>query len=259
MLAAALAGLPGGAATPAALPPVLPLIMGQALDENGKARPLPARQLKLFALLEQGLGVRFEIRRYPWPRVERSARSGEGLVFGLPLNEARQAALRYSAPALSNTLWLATRSDRTFNFDSLADLRGKTVGAVRGYGYGEDFEQARGKLFQVADDPSSRALRVRRLLLQRVDAVLFFQPSGRSAAELQAELLAIAAPLARELGLPASLRLAVLPKPVQVENHQYFAIAHERDQGLIERINAILARCAAARRTPGLPHSQSCG
>lgn len=252
VLAAALLGLPCGAAPPAPLP----LIIGQALDENGKQRPLPSRQLKLFALLERELGIRFEIRRYPWPRVERSALSGEGLVFGLPRNEARQAALRYSAPALSNTLWLATRSDNTFAFDSLADLRGKTLGAVRGYGYGDEFEQARGKLFQVADDPSSRAMRVRRLLLQRVDAVLFFQPSGRSAAELEAALVAIAAPLARELGLPDTLRPAVLPKPLQLENHQYFAIANGKDDGLIERINAVLARrnCRS-----GLPHSQSCG
>lgn len=252
LLAVALAGLPSGAAPPTPLP----LIIGQALDEHGKPRPLPSRQLKLFALLERELGIRFEIRRYPWPRVERSARSGEGLVFGLPQNASRLAALRYSAPALSNTLWLATRSDRTFAFNSLADLRGKTVGAVRGYGYGEEFEQARGKLFQVVDDPSSRALRVRRLLLQRVDAVLFFQPSGRSAAELEAALVAIAAPLARELGLPATLRPAVLPKPLQLENHQYFAIAHGKDDGLIERINAVLARRNCRH---GLPHSQSCG
>ncbi|WP_342116729.1 substrate-binding periplasmic protein [Pseudoduganella sp. OTU4001] len=238
VLVAGLAGLPLRAAPPA----VLPLIIGQALDENGKPRPLPSRQTKLFALLERELGIRFELRRYPWPRVERSARSGEGLVFGLPKNEPRLAALNYSAAALSNTLWLATRNDNTFTFSSLADLQGKTVGAVRGYGYGEAFEQARGKLFHVADDPSSRALRVRRLLMQRVDAVLFFQPSGRSPAQLEAELGAIARPLARELGLPDSVRPVVLPNPVQLENQQFFAIARERDDGLIERINAILAK-----------------
>lgn len=238
LLAMGVAGLPPGAAAPV----VLPLIMGQALDEHGKPRPLPKRQRELFALLERHLGVRFEIRRYPWPRVERSARSGEGLVFGLPKNEPRLSALHYSAPALSNTLWLATRNDRSFEFGNLDDLRGKTVGAVRGYGYGDAFEQARGRLFHVTDDPSSRALRVRRLLLQRVDAVLFFQPSGRSAAELEAELVAIATPLARALGLPATVRPVVLPNPVQRENHQYFAIAHGKDDGLIERIDAILAR-----------------
>lgn len=238
VLAAGLAGLPIRA-SPAA---PLPLIIGQALDEHGKQRPLPARQTKLFALLEQELGLRFELRRYPWPRVERSARGGEGLVFGLPKNATWQAELHYSNPALSNSLWLATRNDATFPFSRLADLRGKIVGAVRGYSYGEAFERARGTLFQVADDPSSRALRVRRLLLQRVDAVLFFQPSGRSAADLEAQLVAIALPLARELGLPANVRPAVLPTPVQLENHQYFAIARDKDGGLIERINAILAQ-----------------
>ena len=64
----------------------------------------------------------------------------------------------------------------------------------------------------------------------------------RKIAELEAELVAIATPLARELGLPATVRPVVLPNPVQRENHQYFAIAHGKDDGLIERIDAILAR-----------------
>jgi polar amino acid transport system substrate-binding protein len=223
-------------------PPTVTLIVGETLDEGGKVKPLRAWQQNLFDYLAQELGVRFEVRTYPWPRAERHARSGTGLIFGLPKSPERLRELRYSEAAVRNTLWLVTRSDATFPFASLADLKGKTIGAVRGYGYGDDFELSRNKLFRVEDDMPSRATRLQRLLLKRVDAVLLYQPSWQNAAEVEAELRAFAAPLARELALPHGVSLSVLPRPVQVENQQFFAISRGKDGGLIDRINAALAR-----------------
>lgn len=230
-----------GLSAKAAQQPVT-LIVGEALDENGKVKPLRAWQQKLFEYLESELGVRFEIRMYPWARAERNARGGAGLIFGLPKNPERQKDLRYSDAAVRNTLWLVTRSDATFPFETLADLKGKTIGAVRGYGYGEEFELSRNKLFRVEDDIPSRATRLQRLFLKRVDAVLLYQPSWQNAAEVEAEVRAFAAPLLRDLSLPYGLTLSVLPHPVQVENQQFFAISRGKDDGLIDRINAALAR-----------------
>lgn len=231
----------------------LTLIVGESLDESGKVKPLRPWQLKLFEYLEGELGVKFEIRMYPWTRAERNARSGAGLVFGLPKNPDRLRELRYSEAAVSNTLWIVTRSDATFPFESLADLKGKTVGAVRGYGYGEEFEQSRNKLFRVEEDIPSRATRLQRLLLKRVDAVLLYQPSWQNAAEVEAELRAFAAPLVRDLSLPQGLTLSVLPHPVQVENQQFFAISKGKDEGVIDRINAALAR---QQKPASLPKSR---
>lgn len=239
-----------------ATPQQVPLIVGEALDESGKVKPLRAWQQKLFDYLQQELDIEFEVQMYPWARAERNARNGAGLIFGLPKTAARARDLRFSEAAVRNTLWLVTRSDATFPFQGLADLKGKTIGAVRGYSYGEPFEQARNKLFRVEDDIASRAARLQRLLLKRVDAVLLFQPSWQSAAEVEAELRAYAAPLAREIALPYGITLSVLPQPLQTENQQFFAIAKDKDNGLIDRINAALARqqrpaaLAKARRAP---------
>jgi len=229
--------LQSGAATP-----TVSLIVGETLDRHGRVKPLREWQVELFAYLEQELGIRFDIRMYPWPRAERNARNGNALVFGLPKNPDRLRALRYSDAAVRNTLWVVTRSDAAFRFDSIADLKGKTIGAVRGYGYGDEFEQARNKVFKVEDDIPSRQNRLQRLLLKRVDAVLLYQPSWQNAAEVESELRALAAPLARELALPEDVTLSVLPRPMQVENQQFFAISRARDNGLIDRINAALAR-----------------
>ena len=248
LLLASAIGLPARAA-----PQPVTLIVGEALDESGKLKPLRAGQRKLFAYLEAELGVRFDIRMYPWTRAERNARNGAGLIFGLPKSPERLRELRYSEPAGSNTLWLVTRSDATFPFESLADLKGKTIGAVRGYGYGEEFERSRNRLFRVEDDQSSRATRLQRLLLKRVDAVLLYQPSWQNAAEVEAELRSFAAPLARELALQEGLTLSVLPRPVQVDQQQYFAISKGKDEALIDRINAALAK---QQKPASLPKSR---
>ena len=237
-------------------PQPVTLIVGESLDESGKIKPLRPWQLKLFEYLETELDVKFQVRMYPWARAERKARSGGGLVFGLPKNPDRLRELHYSEAVASNTLWIVTRSDATFPFESLADLKGKTIGAVRGYGYGDEFEQSRNKLFRVEDDIPSRTTRLQRLLLKRVDAVLLYQPSWQNSAEVEAELRAFAAPLARELALPPGLTLSVLPRPIQLENQQFFAISKGKDDGLIDRINAALAR---QQKPASLPKTRRAG
>lgn len=240
LLLAPLLGLAPASAQP---PQTVSLIMGEALVETGRPKPLRAWQRKLLDYLEAELKVTFDVRQYPWPRAERHALNGDGLIFGLPKNPLRESALRYSDPTVSNTLWLVTRSDATFSFDKLSDLRDKKVGAIRGYGYGEEFERARvaGQL-RLEDDLPSRVTRLQRLLLKRVDAVLLYQPSWQTAADFEAELRAQAAPLAADLRLPPGITLSVLPKPVQVETSQFFAIARGRDEALIDRINQALLK-----------------
>ncbi len=239
---ASAAAASAAAPTPTPTPmPTLTLLRGESLDEHGQQRPPSPAQRQLFGALERELGVVFAIQTYPWPRAERNALAGAGLIFGLPPTPERLRRLRYSAPAASNRLWLVTRSDATFPFAGLADLAGKTVGAVRGYSYGAAFEQARGKAFRVDDDIASRATRLARLMLRRVDVVLLYQPSSESAAEVEAKVRAYMAPRLRDMGVPATAELSVLPQPMASEP-LYFAIARGRDDAIIGRIDAALAR-----------------
>lgn len=222
--------------------PVVPLLIGDTLDEQGKSRPMPAVKRKVLDAVAQELGVTFEPRTYPWARAERHALDGEGLVFGLPKTADRLRALHYSDPATHNSLWLVTRSDATFPFNGLEDLRGKTLSTVRGYNYGPAFEQARGTLFRTDDDISSRGTRLTRLMLKRVDAVLLFQPDGLTAKDLEESIRVFMASRLPAIGGAANAGFSVLPKPLATDSCQFFAIARDRDDGIIDRINAALAR-----------------
>ena len=127
-----------GSLAHAAAGPVVPLLIGDTLDEQGKPRPMPAAKRKVLDTVAQELGITFEPRTYPWARAERYALDGVALIYGLPKTAERLRALHYSDTASHNSLWLVTRSDATFPYSRLEDLRGKTVGTVRGYSYGED-------------------------------------------------------------------------------------------------------------------------
>ncbi|MES2162359.1 MAG: transporter substrate-binding domain-containing protein [Pseudomonadota bacterium] len=240
LLAAALSCMPFAHGAPAL--PVVPLLIGDTLDEQGRPRPMPAVKRKVLDAVAQELGVTFEPRTYPWARAERYAIEGVGLVYGLPKTADRLRALRYSDTAAHNSLWLVTRSDATFPFNRLEDLRGKTVGTVRGYSYGLEFDSARGKLFRTDEDISSRGTRLTRLMLKRVDVVLLFQPDGLSAKDLEDSIRSFMAPRLPAIGTAANTGFSVLPRPLSTDSGQFFAIARAKDDGIIDRINAALAR-----------------
>lgn len=161
-------------------PHTVPLIIGDTLNEQGKPKPLSPYKRKLLEAVERELGVVFELRMYPWARAERYALDGAGLIFGLPKNADRLHALRYSDVAAYNKLWIVTRSDATFRFNSIEDLRGKSIGVVRGYNYGEEVERARAsKLFRTDEDIASRGTRLTRLMLKRVDACYCSNPASK--------------------------------------------------------------------------------
>lgn len=224
-------------------PQTIHLIIGDTLDEHGKPKPLSPIKRKLLDALERELGVTFELHMYPWARAERYALDGAGLIFGLSKSADRLHALRYSDVAAYNNLWIVTRSDATFRFNGIEDLRGKTIGLVRGYHYGEAVDRARaGKLFRADEDIASRGTRLTRLMLKRVDAVLLFQPSPQSARDVEAEINAFMAPRLRAIGAAANAGFTVLPKPLATDAGVFFAIARHKDDGLIDRINAALAR-----------------
>ena len=237
----------------AAAPKKVPLMTGESLDESGKQKPVNPRTRQMLDYLERELDIQFDIKLMPWIRAESNAMAGHGMIFGLSKTPERVRELRFSDVAAANNLWLVTRSDEVFRFNAIEDLRGKTLGAVRGYSYGEEFDRAKNSVFRVADDIASRPVRLTRLMLRRVDAVLLYQPDSDSAAELEAQVNALMAPRLKEMGITDRVPYSVLPKPMQVDNQLYFAVLKSKDDGMIDKINAALAR---RRKSASLPASR---
>ncbi len=213
-------------------PSKVTLLVGDTLAAHGKPKPGARWQRQLFDSIEQERDIVFDIRSYPWACAERNASAGEGPSFGRPKSADRLHALRYSDSAAVKHLWLVTRSGATVPFHSMADLRGKSMGAVHGYSDGDEFDRARGTLF-------------------RVDAVLLIQAYALCAGEVQQGINTLMKEHLKSIAAPAGVAFRVLPTPRSASSGVFFAIAGDRDDGIIDRINATLQRLCKRAPWPG--------
>src|SRR5450830_418325 len=112
----------------AAEPDKVVLLMREQRNESGDIIPIRENVRHVLSYLEQQVHIQFEIHRYPLPRILVNVKNGEGIVFGLSKNSERLAQYVFSEPVYANTVWLVKRGDDRSTFDTLNDLKGKTIG-----------------------------------------------------------------------------------------------------------------------------------
>ncbi|MFZ6760147.1 substrate-binding periplasmic protein [Undibacterium sp. Ji50W] len=218
----------------------LVLLIRELRNEDGDLVPIREEIRQVLNYFERELRVRFEIRRYPWIRLLNNARNGEGIVFGLSKNRERLATFHFSEAIYANYVWLVTRSDASFVFNNMQDLRGKTVGVVRGASYGDEFDSLRNVLFQVEEDVSSHGARLKKLLNKRMDVMVFGDRRSQpeQVEQLLIRLLRIETSQV-ETAIEQSFK--VLPKPLLIDDLHFAAMSPQYD-AWIQKLNlAILA------------------
>ena len=227
-----------GMATEVAKQEKLVLLIRELRNEAGEVVPIRDEIRQLLNYFEYQLQIKFEIRRYPWTRLLANARTGEGIVFGLSKNRERLQTYQFSEAIYANYVWLVTRSDATFVYNNMLDLKGKTVGVIRGTSYGDEFDSQRNVLFQVEEDLGSHGARLKKLINKRMDVMIFGDRHGQ-ADEVEQLLIRI---LRKELSTSdKSLEQAfkVLPKPMLVDE-LHFAAAGAQYGEWIRKLNAAI-------------------
>jgi polar amino acid transport system substrate-binding protein len=218
----------------------IPLLIRELKNQNGETLPISDEIQKILAYIEQDQNLHFEIRRYPWNRLLQNAAAGEGLVFGMSKTKARAAIFRFSQPVFSNYVWLVTRSDATFPFATIQDLKAKSVGVVRGSSYGDEFDAQRNILFHVEEDVSSNSARLNKLWNRRMDVMLFGDRHSQAGA-VENYLNQMMQDAEGGAGVASGQKFAVLPKPLLVDD-LHFAIILQNSEGLIEKIDAAIGK-----------------
>jgi len=218
----------------------VPLLFGENKNEKGEIIPIGEPFTKIFSFIEKDINIRFELQIYPWNRAVKLATGGQALIFGLSQTPDRDAIFSFSEPAMYRYLWLVTRSDSRFEFSKLSDLKGKTIGIVRGSKYGGEFDAQKGKLFATDDDIDAYAPRLKKLLNKRIDAMIFAS-SSMDAKEVEKVVNAIK--LYNDAPSPASSEqeFSVLPVPILKDGIR-FALVKGKNDLLIKKISKSLQK-----------------
>jgi polar amino acid transport system substrate-binding protein len=143
-----------------------PPYSGQSLPHGGSIVELTRR-----AFAARGHSVQIDF--LPWARVraELGNRSYQGALALWP-KEITEEGLRASRPLFYSELGLFIRNDFPLQFTALGELRGETLGIVRGYGYPQHILDAGLNLEVAVDDISNlRKLKAKRfnlVLLERI-------------------------------------------------------------------------------------------
>lgn len=153
---------------------IIPLMISEEVTGDLKLEPLPHETRAVINFVESQLPIRFELQRQPWKRALDNAFASEGIIFGISKTVERVKNLDFSEPFYDDNVWLVTCFDSQFTFNSLSDLKSKTIGVVRGASAGEEFD-AQANLFKIEDDTGATQGRFTKLYQKRMDALVFFK------------------------------------------------------------------------------------
>ncbi|MBL1375776.1 transporter substrate-binding domain-containing protein [Zobellella iuensis] len=135
---------------------------------DDQAMPGVSVEILAAALKTQGMEVDFKIM--PWSRaLEETSKGRLDLLPATWFTQERTEYLVYSESYLENELSFIKRADDGFEFTDISSLNGKSVGVVRGYGYGDEFLSAANFNKPEANDLVSN---LKKLMAQRIDLTL---------------------------------------------------------------------------------------
>jgi len=142
---------------------------------NVQARGIyPALIRAAFQLMGTPVGVEAK----PWKRALEEIDMGQAGVGGIYKTAERLQKYDYSDPIYVENLLVYFNVANPLNYSQIQDLTGKRIGVLRGWSYGDAFDQARRQgLFQV-EEVGTDDQNFRKLEAQRIDTVIAIQESG---------------------------------------------------------------------------------
>lgn len=174
------------------------------------------------------LGEPVSVQAKPWRRALAEAEAGQGAIGGLYQTEARLTKFDFSGPVFVERIKVYSKTSKPLMFREIADLKGQTVGVIRGWSYGDAFDAARNSGLFIADEADSDQQNFAKLRNGRVDVVLAIDEAAAAALVAPSnDIYAAEVPLA--------------------ENPVYLAFAKRNAQTkLLRRFDAALAAMKAS-------------
>ncbi|MBI3898950.1 MAG: transporter substrate-binding domain-containing protein [Gammaproteobacteria bacterium] len=134
----------------------------------------------LMAAVFHEMRVEVDIESKPWRRALAEIEASTAGVGGIYKNSERIKKFDYSDPLFTERMNVYVVAYRDFPFSGLNDLMKKRVGVIRGWSYGNEFDEARRSGAVIPNEVSDDKQNFQKLNMGRVDAVLSIEQSANA-------------------------------------------------------------------------------
>ena len=144
-------------------------------EYNGEAEgifPMIAREI--FGRIN----VPVEIKAIPWTRALAYADMGKVGIIGIYKNEERLKKYDYSDEIYTAKTMIYVLKENDFEYKNIGDLRGKRIGVIRGWSYGEEFDREKTKNYFYVDEVNDDETNFIKLVSGRLDCLLIIKESA---------------------------------------------------------------------------------
>jgi polar amino acid transport system substrate-binding protein len=112
----------------------------------------------------KSLQIPVVISPMPWKRALRYADNGEIGIAGIYKNEDRVRGYDYSNEIFEEKLVIFVHKEMSLNYKAISDLKGRTMGVISGWSYGDEFDHYRRQNLFIVDEAQSDEANFHKLL-----------------------------------------------------------------------------------------------
>jgi polar amino acid transport system substrate-binding protein len=144
---------------------------------NDNAKPSGVYSALIAEALKRA-GIEAVLSTAPWKRAIAGLDSGENGVGGIYKNAERLKKYDYSDKLFDEVVVVYAPRAKIFSFSGLDSLKGKTVGILRGWTYGDDFDAAVKSGSVKTEETAGNEQNFAKLTIGRIDALLAIKESA---------------------------------------------------------------------------------
>jgi polar amino acid transport system substrate-binding protein len=169
------------------------------------------------------MNVAVTLQPEPWKRALEETDNGKAGIGGVYKNADREKKYDFSDKLFTEKIQVFYSKTAPVAFSGLDDLKGKKVGVIRGWSYGDDFDNARKAGAVIAEDGDSDEGNIRKLDAGHLDVVIAVAESGAAIMAKDKNVGVVATPLTQNPTYIAFAKTANMK-----------ALLHQFDQALKE-------------------------
>lgn len=141
------------------------------------------------------MNVAVTLQPEPWKRALEETDNGKAGIGGVYKNADREKKYDFSDKLFTEKIQVFYSKTAPVAFGRLDDLKGKKVGVIRGWSYGDDFDEARKTGAVIAEDGDSDEGNIRKLDAGHLDVVIAVAESGAAIMAKDKNVGVVATPL----------------------------------------------------------------